>query len=384
MLYRKKYIDLLRQLLTNSKDRYFAIVWPHRIGKSTFLRECEQFDIFWSSHQYQHIEVHARESLREKTLKKGITTIIIDSQGSIDFSDIRSFIEPLSSDIRVIFIVEQEIVEEGVSLFHLPTISLREYLEHEHGELQIGDILSGNIDISKLNLSRDLYIKRGGYPEPLLEWTGWKKLFEEKRWILYSELYEKEYSIFDSYLRTIAMNIGNLFKADQIAKLLGISRRKVNKYTEIALKYDIVKAIGPWVQDAAVETSRHVKLYFSDLWYLSVILWEIHGEGTLKQGTIENLIFLELIRKLEGTHMLYFYRKKSWADITYIAENTENTLITPIEVTVRASDVTPQVFRAFDDEYHARVERYMICNDSKSGISSINDTQIMILPHIGI
>lgn len=61
------------------------------------------------------------------------------------------------------------------------------------------------------------------------------------------------------------MNIGNLFKADQIAKLLGISRRKVNKYTEIALKYDIVKAIGPWVQDAAVETSRHVKLYFSDL-----------------------------------------------------------------------------------------------------------------------
>lgn len=85
-------------------------------------------------------------------------------------------------------------------------------------------------------------------------------------------MFEKEYSIFDSYMRTIAMNIGNLFKADQIAKLLNISRRKVNKYTELLIKYNIVKAIGPWVQDTNTETSRHVKLYFSDLGYLSALL----------------------------------------------------------------------------------------------------------------
>jgi predicted AAA+ superfamily ATPase len=46
------------------------------------------------------------------------------------------------------------------------------------------------------------------------------------------------------------MNVGNLFKADQIAKLLGISRRKVNKYTELLLKHNIIEAIGPWVQDS--------------------------------------------------------------------------------------------------------------------------------------
>lgn len=73
-------------------------------------------------------------------------------------------------------------------------------------------------------------------------------------------------------MRTIAMNIGNLFKADQIAKLLNISRRKVNKYTELLIKHDIVKAIGPWVQDTGTETSRHVKLYFSDLGYLAALL----------------------------------------------------------------------------------------------------------------
>lgn len=98
------------------------------------------------------------------------------------------------------------------------------------------------------------------------------KDFEKKRAIMISEMYEKEYAIFDTYLRTIAMNVGNLFKADQIAKLLDISRRKVNKYTEIILKHNLVVAIGPWVQDSVTETSRHVKLYFTDLSDMKAIL----------------------------------------------------------------------------------------------------------------
>ena len=60
------------------------------------------------------------------------------------------------------------------------------------------------------------------------------------------ELYKKEYSDFDEYLRTLAMNTGNLFKADQLAKLLGISRRKIHKYTELLMEHAIIKPLGPW------------------------------------------------------------------------------------------------------------------------------------------
>jgi predicted AAA+ superfamily ATPase len=56
-------------------------------------------------------------------------------------------------------------------------------------------------------------------------------------------VFEKEYDILLEFMRTLAMNIGNLFKADQIAKLLGISRRKVNKYTEILIETGIIKAV---------------------------------------------------------------------------------------------------------------------------------------------
>ncbi len=384
MIYRKKYIDLFHKVIQDKTNRYFAIVWAYGIGKSTFLRECEQFDVFGNAGSYQHIEVESGDILADQDIKKDVNIVIIDSSEKLEISTIRAFIESLSSDIIVVFTSEEEIYDDGISVFHLPTIWLREYLEHETWSINVSDIFSGNIDIVNLNKFRDIYIKNGWYPEHLLLGTSIKEDFYRKRAKIYQELFEKEYSVFDAYVRTIAMNIGNLFKADQIAKLLNISRRKVNKYTELLIKYDIVKAIGPWVQDTNTETSRHVKLYFSDLGYLSALLWEIHGEWTLRQGATENLIFLELQRKLGDTHSLYFYRKKSWAEIAFIAEDTENTLITPIEVTTRSTDISPQVFRVFDEEYHDRIERYMIFNDIKWAISSLNDTQIMILPHIGI
>ena len=60
------------------------------------------------------------------------------------------------------------------------------------------------------------------------------------------ELYKKEHDDFDEYLRTLAMNTGNLFKADQLAKLLSISRRKIHKYTELLMEHGIIKPLGPW------------------------------------------------------------------------------------------------------------------------------------------
>ncbi len=384
MIYRKKYIDLFHKVIQNKTKRYFAVVWPYGIGKSTFLRECEQFDVFGDTQNYQHIDKEEGYSLSQYDIDVGVKIIIIDSSENLEISDIRSFIEPLSSDIQVVFSYEWEIYDDDIAVFRLPTIWLREYLEHETGSINVSDIFSGDIDIERLNTLRDTYIKNGGYPEHLLVGTSIKEDFDKKRSLIHQELFEKEYIIFDIYMRTIAMNIGNLFKADQIAKLLNISRRKVNKYTELLIQHDIIKAIGPWVQDTHTETSRHVKLYFSDLGYIAALLWEIHGEGTLRQWATENLIFLELQRKLADTHTLYFYRKKSGAEIAFIAENDENTLITPIEVTTRSTDISPQVFRVFDEEYHDRIERYMIFNDTKWSISSLGDTQIMILPHIGI
>ncbi len=83
-------------------------------------------------------------------------------------------------------------------------------------------------------------------------------------------------------MRTLAMETGNAFKADKLAKLLGITRRKVNKYMELLLKHGIVKAVGPWVQDTDTETSRHVKIYFADLTFYRSLLSDMYYQGAMK------------------------------------------------------------------------------------------------------
>lgn len=384
MIYRKKYIDEFRSVLKNGVYSIIAISGPYWIWKSTFIKECEAFDVFGKKDDYQHIELKDADDLSKVEIKNGVSYIIVDSKKWIDITKIRTFIESLLSDIKVIFCSEEQIFDDDVSIFALPPIGLREYLEHEVGNIVISDLLQGSDDIVRLNKFRDIYIKYGGYPEHLFSQESIKEDFERKKSIVYQELFEKEHSVFEAYLRTIAMSIWGMFKADQVAKLLNISRRKVNKYTDLVLKYDIMKSVNPWVEDTQAETSRHIKLYFSDFSYPKAILWEIHWEWALKQWAVENLIFLELTRKLSPNHTIYFYRKKSGAEISFIIEDEENTLLTPIEVTTRSSDVIPQVLRIFDEEYNNRVERYMIFNDSKGWRLSLNDKQVMILPHVGI
>jgi hypothetical protein len=59
----------------------------------------------------------------------------------------------------------------------------------------------------RLNKFRDIYIKYGGYPEHLFSQESIKEDFERKKSIVYQELFEKEHSVFEAYLRTIAMSI---------------------------------------------------------------------------------------------------------------------------------------------------------------------------------
>jgi predicted AAA+ superfamily ATPase len=263
-------------------------------------------------------------------------------------------------------------------------MSFREFLAYKNEAIVVADILSWVSKVDHLNHLRDSYILTGGYPRHIDDATSIFSDFSEKRAIMEQELFEKEYAQFEEYLRTLAMNTGNLFKADQIAKLLGISRRKVNKYTELLMKHEIIFALGPWGNHPDTETTRHVKIYWKHLSYLRAILGDMHHQWQLKFWAIENFILLELMRKLEADHSFAFYRKKSGAEITFIITNTENTLITPIEVNTRATDAISQAFRTFDEDYHERIERYMLVNNSIWWKKDIWGIPLLIIPHVAI
>jgi predicted AAA+ superfamily ATPase len=142
--------------------------------------------------------------------------------------------------------------------------------------INTSDIMSGTADIYRINIAKDEYISLGHLPRHISNPETIHDDFLSKCTEMKSEMFEKEYEQFIEFCRSLAMETGSCFKADKLAKLLGITRRKVNKYMEILLKYGVVKAIGPWVQDAETETSRHVKIYFSDLSFYRPLLSDMY------------------------------------------------------------------------------------------------------------
>ena len=384
MILRTKHIEALKELAESSSSRYIAIRGEDAVKIEEFLHEMKWSGVFHS----EHIEAISLSKLENHPSMKPDTKYIVITGGVIEnLSHFQTIIEPLLHEniVWVFFAAWIDFVwDEESELYTLPPLSFREYAEYRWSPIDISLVMRWGADIGWLNLLRDEYIKSGWYPLHIEDDSSIFRDFEWKSTIMKQELYKKEYSDFDEYLRTLAMNTGNLFKADQLAKLLGISRRKIHKYTELLMEHGIIKPLGPWWDHAETETTRHVKIYFTELYYLRAILGDIHYQWQMKQGALENFVLIELLRKLEGTHDFYFYRKKSGAEITFVMVNKENTLITPIEVTVRDTDALSQALRTFDSDYHARVERYMVINNSRSEKKSLEEKQVMILPHIGI
>lgn len=385
MLYpRTKLIIKFWELLASTTNQYIAIVWGVGIGKSTFMELLKNSDIL-SGYSVESIFVTSESPLESVTLSHPDTNlIVIDSCISLGIDTIRTFIESNSPESKVLFTSEVNIESSGVENFIISGISYREYAEWMSEIIDVASIMSGTADIMKQNELRDTYIHLGQQSENLNTPEHIQVSFDEKVAIMNTELFKKEEWDFVEFIRTLAMNVGDIFKEERIAKMMNISRRKVRKYTEILLKYDLIRAVGPWVENPATELSRHVKIYFSDLAYFHVALGVgyYHGEG--KQGVIENFVLLELDRKLASTHDIRFYRKKSGAEVSFLLIERSTNKITPIEITTRPTDIIPQSLSIFIETYGSRIDHAMLMNDSIAAQKNSGATPVIILPHIAI
>jgi Domain of unknown function (DUF4143) len=383
MIRRQKTIDQLRYKLDNADIQCIALVWEKWIGKSTLLRELESDGFFGEEWLYTYIYLEVWWALDPELLKQSML-IIIDTEDSRDIAFWKNIISMLPLGHRLIFTCDTIFELESTDHVILGWISFREYADSQWYPIEIGKVLSWESDIDRLNDLKETYMERGWFPLHLTHPETILDDFNRKRTNIESYVFNKEHEALIEYMRALAMGVGTLFKADQLAKLLDISRRKVNKYTQILIEQGIIKAVWPWWPNSITETSRHVKIYFTDLSFLKMILGDNYNQGTLKNWAIENFIYLELERKLDETHRISYYRKKSWAEITFILENIETDTVTPVEVTLRGSETVSQVFRTFDDDYHDKVERYMLINASIWWKKDINGTSLIILPHVAI
>ncbi len=376
---RTKLIEEFRELLIQSQHQYIAIVSPTGWGKTTFLSLLAEAEIIDASSTVYATVLDSSTFSKEKP-----KTLIFDGDIVPDISDIRTFIESEMLDSKVIYSTETLWTESDVSYFQIPWISFREYSEGYGHPVEIGAILGGTADIAELNSLRDDYIHLGQYGKNISDPENLEEIWNDKISIMVEELFEKEKDDFIEYIRTLALGVGDLFKEDRIAKMMGISRRKVRKYTELLMKHGFLRAIGPFWDSPDTELFRHVKIYFSDLSFLAIALGVGYYHGPSKQWVLENFIFLELDRKLSLSHDIRFYRKKSGAEVSFVLVDKQSDLITPIDITIRPTDIIPQALRLFAETYSDRIERIMFMNEERAWQKELNGKTLIILPHVAI
>lgn len=381
---RTKTIESFRELVSSTLSQYIAITGPKWIGKTTFLTLLRE-DWVLPSDTTESIFIEQWANIETYELQNPAPSyIVIDSDEPSRIDEIRTFIESHQLDSKVIFTSESDTDDTDVVDFLLPGISFREFTEANGVPVNIWTILSDPSSITELNVQKDAYIHLGQYPanlnNPEHVWTNFDEKFSE----MVQELFKKEENDFMEFIRTVAMGTRDLFKEERIAKLMNISRRKVRKYTEVILKYNLVHAVGPFITNTETELSRHVKLYFNDLSYMQSALGVTYYQGITKQGVIENFILLELERRLAKTHDIRFYRKKSGAEIQFLLEEKVTKKLTPIEVRTGSNTAISQAMKSFDESYNQSVESYMIFTENAAEQKTLNEKNIIILPHVAI
>lgn len=368
-----------------SSNQSIAIKWHFCTDIDIFLHEIEKNDFF----QWQNTKIIKAENKKifKKELEK-ITAenkIIIIPYFWLEEYEIQWFLGEKEIYPKIISFYTNETFDFSTDIFNVEEISFREFTKEKKPEIKIPEILGKKVDFQNIEKNFSHYILRWGFVGNLeKENDTIIGDFDKKCTIIEQELFEKEKDDFRNFIKTLAMEIWKLFKEDKIAKNLWISRRKIAKYVNLLLKYEIIKELYPYYEDVNHELSRHKKIYFSDLAFYRWAMWNNYAIGSEKIFAIENFVFLELSRKLDASHELYFWKKKSGTEVQFILKNKENSKLTPIEISSKKMKNISVTMKSFYSSYKQKIEHSMILTEKEIHSWEYEQKPYFILPYYTI
>lgn len=375
---RIKLIGQIQEKLLTSENQLIWLKSENPILIENILREVMKDDRIANS----SILVWSAPELRAQSIGKYSSIFIHDRIG--DFSEFRTIIESYSIDSRIIYCssnIPEDMIHEVINIGE---ITFREYREFFGHSFQTSDLLSGSVNIEEINTLRDEFLRIGSTEINIRESESIIARFEEKRTIIESELFKKEHEIFREFMTNLALGVWDLYKEERIAKEMNISRRKVRKYTELLLKHNMIRAIGPMYQNKDTEMTRHVKVYFEDLADYSSILWNTYGQWYSKKWVIENFVYHELRKKLDTLYEIRFYKKKSGAELPFILIHRDTGMYIPIEIHLRSTGSISQALKTFYESYGSMIEYSMILNEGIAEQKEWNGSRVLVLPTIAL
>lgn len=138
-------------------------------------------------------------------------------------------------------------------------------------------------------------------------------------------------SKFNSILKILCSQIGNLLNINELSNTTNIPRRKIEKYLDLLKHTFVLDIIDPYKNNIRSQVSKMPKTFFFDLGIRNAILnnfLDLSGRQDDAGRLFENFVFLELKNLYQKN--IYFYRTVNKSEIDFIIE--KNNKLSLIEV----------------------------------------------------
>lgn len=215
------------------------------------------------------------------------------------------------------------------------------------------------------------YCVYGGYPRVVLE-----PEIEKKKAIIdeiYSSYVRRDVTSFfeienpdkfNSLLKYVALNSGQILNIETAAKAIGgIARKTVEKYLGIMESTYIVKRITPFFKRKTREIVKMGKVYFRDSGIRNRIINNFQMPRDRVDGgfVYETAVFMNLHKYTNSAESIKFWRSKSGNEVDFIIDEEKTSCI---EVKMSPGNFKPRAFDAFIGEY--KPAGFIILNETEN------------------
>ncbi len=339
-----------------SKNKAVTIMGARQVGKSTLAKALfsGSGDVLFLDGDEPDIRAIMKEATSSKlrAIFGKATTVVIDEAQKIEnIGNILKLITDNMSDIRLI--------ATGSSAFELAK-DVNESLTGRKREIKLfplsfGELVADTnlIEQKRLIPHRLLY---GCYPEVVTSQGDEKEVLKE---LVNSYLYKDILNLRDiakqdkleTLLRAIAFQIGSQISYNELANLIHLDSKTVEKYIDILEKCYIVFRLPSYARNLRNELKFDKKIYFWDMGIRNAVIGNftpVEIRDTNEVGHMwENWLMAERMKKLEYEASFaskYFWRTTAKKEIDLIEE--ENGKIQAFEFKWKETDksICPKAF----------------------------------------
>lgn len=332
-----------------------VLIGARQVGKTTILKNLkfEFSSVYLIGQEPETAAIFQKFSLIEMFLKKNLNEelkgyLLIDEFQFIN--DISTNLKLLcdkhtglkiicsgSSSLDIIQNVSESLAGR-VRFINIYSLSFSEYLRFNGDEYfdlfnKYDNQTADEVVAPSIKNLFDEYLGFGGMPRIALT-AG-----EDSKIQLLSDIY-KSYLLRDvrSYVRNedsvgfnkllilLASQISNMVNVNELSNSCSLSYRKCEEYIYLLEQMFIIRLIEPFFTNKRKVISKMKKIFFTDLGLRNVIIGNFQSlELRSDTGALfENLIFLEIIKKIPPYSKIFYYRTKDGSEVDFIVDDLKN------------------------------------------------------------